>query len=179
MASNHTQNYGLCQWEASDAVLREDFNADNAKIDAALKAVSDGKASSAALESLRSTVSSLSSTVSSHSSSLSSHSGSISRLGNCQLYTTTYTGDGAPSKSLSFPYYPVAVLVQETIIYATHFMLRGCIRPVNDYPHVDTRVTWTSRGVSWTYFSGSGTDAIPYNRKDTGYTVLALLDMSK
>lgn len=37
MASNHTQHYGLCQWEATDAVLRTDFNEDNTKIDAALK----------------------------------------------------------------------------------------------------------------------------------------------
>lgn len=37
MASNHTQHYGLCQWEATDAVLRTDFNEDNQKIDAALK----------------------------------------------------------------------------------------------------------------------------------------------
>lgn len=36
MASNHTQHYGLCQWEATDAVLRTDFNEDNAKIDAEL-----------------------------------------------------------------------------------------------------------------------------------------------
>ena len=33
---NYTQNYQLNQWEASDRVLREDFNSDNAKIDAAL-----------------------------------------------------------------------------------------------------------------------------------------------
>jgi hypothetical protein len=31
-----TQNYQLNQWDASDRILREDFNADNAKIDAAL-----------------------------------------------------------------------------------------------------------------------------------------------
>lgn len=36
MASNYTENYGLCQWEATDAVLRTDFNEDNAKIDAEL-----------------------------------------------------------------------------------------------------------------------------------------------
>ena len=36
MASNHTTNYQLCQWEATDKVLRTDFNEDNAKIDAAL-----------------------------------------------------------------------------------------------------------------------------------------------
>ena len=34
----HTTNYNLNQWEAGDRVTRADFNADNAKIDAALKA---------------------------------------------------------------------------------------------------------------------------------------------
>ncbi|WP_298025357.1 hypothetical protein [uncultured Dysosmobacter sp.] len=36
MASNHTQHYELSQWQATDEVIRTDFNADNAKIDAAL-----------------------------------------------------------------------------------------------------------------------------------------------
>ena len=43
MASNKTTNLGLNQWEAEDAVLREDFNADNAKIDAALANVGNCK----------------------------------------------------------------------------------------------------------------------------------------
>ena len=38
MASNYTEHYDLCQWEATDQVQRTDFNADNAKIDAALTA---------------------------------------------------------------------------------------------------------------------------------------------
>ena len=37
MASNYTENYGLCQWEAADQVLREEFNQDNAKVDEALQ----------------------------------------------------------------------------------------------------------------------------------------------
>lgn len=36
MSTNHTERYGLCQWEAGDKVLRTDFNQDNARIDAAL-----------------------------------------------------------------------------------------------------------------------------------------------
>ena len=36
-----TTNYQLNQWAAADAVRREDFNADNAKIDAAVAAVRD------------------------------------------------------------------------------------------------------------------------------------------
>ena len=41
MASNKTANYGLSQWEATDQVVRADFNSDNAKIDAAIKAAED------------------------------------------------------------------------------------------------------------------------------------------
>ena len=41
MASNHTPNYGLNQWERTDKVIMEDFNADNAKLDAALKALAE------------------------------------------------------------------------------------------------------------------------------------------
>ena len=44
----HTTNYNLNQWEASDRVTRADFNADNAKIDAALAAAASGGAKIAA-----------------------------------------------------------------------------------------------------------------------------------
>ena len=36
MPSNFTENFNLSQWEPGDKVQRTDFNADNAKIDAAL-----------------------------------------------------------------------------------------------------------------------------------------------
>ena len=36
MASNYTEHYGLCQWEETDQVLREDFNRDNAALDTVL-----------------------------------------------------------------------------------------------------------------------------------------------
>lgn len=36
MASGQTENYGLNQWAAEDAVLREEFNRDNVKMDAEL-----------------------------------------------------------------------------------------------------------------------------------------------
>ena len=43
MATNQTTNYQLNQWETTDQVLRTDFNADNAKIDAPLAEVSIAK----------------------------------------------------------------------------------------------------------------------------------------
>ncbi len=39
MASKYTDKFQLCQWAATDPVLRSDFNADNKKIDAALKTI--------------------------------------------------------------------------------------------------------------------------------------------
>ena len=39
MASGYTTNYSLCQWQPEDSFLREEFNQDNARIDAAIAAV--------------------------------------------------------------------------------------------------------------------------------------------
>jgi len=41
MPSNYTPNYNLNQWEPDDRVLRTDFNADNAKIEAALSSLEE------------------------------------------------------------------------------------------------------------------------------------------
>ena len=49
MATNQTANYDLNQWLSTDQVLRTDFNADNAKLDAALGALNRSKADSAQL----------------------------------------------------------------------------------------------------------------------------------
>lgn len=38
MSTNYTESFDLCQWEPVDQVQRVDFNADNAKVDAALTA---------------------------------------------------------------------------------------------------------------------------------------------
>lgn len=71
MASNYTENYGLCQWEATDQVLRTDFNEDNTKIDAALKGLSE---QNTALE--------------------ASVAAAVVAAGNCEMELITYTGTG-------------------------------------------------------------------------------------
>jgi len=71
MASNYTKNYGLCQWEATDQVLRTDFNEDNTKIDAALKGLSE---QNTALE--------------------ASVAAAVAAAGNCEMELITYTGTG-------------------------------------------------------------------------------------
>ena len=48
MASNQTSHYGLNQWEAEDRVIREEFNGDNVKVDAALAGLAAQTAAKAA-----------------------------------------------------------------------------------------------------------------------------------
>ena len=45
---NHTTNYNLNQWEDADRVARADFNADNTKIDSAIKAAASAAAAAQA-----------------------------------------------------------------------------------------------------------------------------------
>ena len=56
MAGNHTEHYGLNQWQAGDQVLREDFNRDNQKLEGALTGLAGqvaGKAGQADVAALR------------------------------------------------------------------------------------------------------------------------------
>ena len=128
MASNQTSSYGLSQWEATDAVQRLEFNSDNAKVDAALKSLSDQvvqKASQSALNTVISAVNQKAdaSTVSSLSSQLSAEisqrqtadnalQAALALKGNCQIYFTSYVGDGTYTKTLTFPGKPLLVIAQ-------------------------------------------------------------------
>ena len=68
MSTNHTPNYQLSQWEKTDQVLMDDFNADNAAIDAALKAGADAR---------------------------TALSGQLAKKGNCRIRSHVYVGNGA------------------------------------------------------------------------------------
>ena len=101
MASGQTANYQLNQWEAEDKVLRTEFNADNAKLDAAL-AAHDGElaAHAAALEDKL------------ESGDLSSLEQRAAALeGRAKLVTGVYIGDGQVSQKISLGATPKAVLV--------------------------------------------------------------------
>lgn len=87
---NKTANYQLSQWEKTDKVLMDDFNADNAAIDAALKAQADALAEKADV-----------STVNALSSRLTAR--------NCRVVTQSYTGNGNTSRTYVFPSRPLIV----------------------------------------------------------------------
>ena len=86
-----TTNYQLNQWAKSDRVMMDDFNADNTKIDAALKANADAAAAASA---------------------------AVALCGNCKIETSTYTGNGkygsANPVTLTFPKKPTLIIVFRT-----------------------------------------------------------------
>ena len=90
MASNQTGNYGLNQWEATDQVLRTDFNADNQKIDEA---------------------------ISENAAAITTLTTQLAQRGNCRIETFTYTGTGtfgqANPTRITFSDKPIFFLVFE------------------------------------------------------------------
>ena len=146
MASKYTSNYGLCQWEASDKVLRTEFNSDNAKIDAALAS----KASVSAVNSKAdaSALSALQSTVSSQGTSLA--------LRNCRFVTGTYTGTGkygaAAANSLSFSQKPVFICVTGVSTSQVLNLIRGQTAKLATAGSVNAsvQISWGERTVSGT-----------------------------
>jgi len=170
MASNYTSNYGLCQWAASDKVLRTEFNADNAKIDAAIKTVdtrvtslSGSKASQSALDSLSQTV--------------AGHTAALAKKGNCVLYTTSYTGNGTygpdNARTLTFSGKPYLVVVSGR--GGVMVMVQGTDSTMSIFGTCyDNRLTWSGNSVSW-YHNGTALADGMMNRSGATYQVLALL----
>ena len=100
---NRTTNYNLCQFEETDRVRRTDFNEDNAKIDAAVKAVDrrvDGLEASKA-----------------DKTALAAVEGKISRI-----VTGTYAGTGGSSgvRRISLPGRPKLVLIRTDYPNTSH-----------------------------------------------------------
>ena len=90
MASNYTENYGLCQWEATDQVLREEFNQDNAAVDEALKGTADLAQAAQVLA-----------------------QGAYSPE-NSPIAVGSYVGDGTAQRTIELGFTPKAVLLMES-----------------------------------------------------------------
>lgn len=155
-----TPQYQLCQWENMDRILMEDFNRDNAKLDAALAEVSASAAASAA--------------------TLAQHTAAIAKLGNCQIYTTSYTGDGtygaASPKSMTFPHLPVLVLVfgPNNIRFFAH-PDSGMAMSLSASSAYECTCSRSGNTVSWYSVRGAGEEM---NVSGFRYHLLALLKTS-
>ena len=149
MATNHTANYDLSQWEAGDLIQREDFNSDNAKIDAALKGRADEIAA------------------------LTTALGSGGKT--CRITYGSYVGNGkegsANPTSLNFTFYPVFVLIMESSWnFNMSLLMRGCSEAASTAEESMT-VTWTNSGVRW---YGTGTNTSQNNDKNRTYYYVAI-----
>ena len=166
MPSNQTPNYRLSQWERTDRVLMEDFNADNAKIDATLAGLAGqvtGKAAQSALDALSQTV--------------AGHTAALSRKGNCRIEVLSYTGNGKfgaeYQNSLTFSGKPVFFLVfgmQAILFYSKKSS--GIFTLYNGGYKYATSIlstTWSGNTVRW-----YGESAANQGNESGSYCVVAL-----
>ena len=185
MASNQTSSYGLSQWEATDAVQRLEFNSDNAKVDAALKSLSDQmvqKANQSALNTVILAVNQKAdaSTVSSLSQTVAGHTAALAQKGNCQVYTTTYTGTGTVSRTFSFTKQQLLVIIGGPSIYLV--AVRGITALLSTENGESNNLTGTWSGTALTVaYNGNwgGGDRRACNASGSSYRIVALLDMGE
>lgn len=99
---NQTETHGLSQWEAQDRILREDFNADNAKTEQALVAQAEAQQAVEAV---------------------------INAGDWCKIHTFTYEGtDDAASDgdfTLTFPVSPLLVFIHSLSTGSSLLLARG------------------------------------------------------
>ena len=149
MPSNQTPNYQLSQWEKSDKVLMDDFNADNAKIDAAIKAQADARTALAA---------------------------QVAKKGNCRIWMGSYVGDGSCGfghpTSFTFPQKPVAAFIIDGVEPRWVFPWNGAI--VTTQTNI---MKWNGNTISW-HIEMPQESINPQqqlNYKGTTYRVIAFL----
>ena len=116
MASGQTSRYGLSQWQPEDKVLREEFNGDNGKVDAALGGLADQmntKAGQADLDGVKTQLATKAAQSALDSLSASVTAGLAKKYGTDFPYITTgnYTGDGAATRSITLGFQPSVVLL--------------------------------------------------------------------
>ena len=145
-----TSNYQLNQWEKTDRILMEDFNGDNAKVDAALKGL-DTNVNAAAV--------------------------ALAKCGNCQVYYTTYTGTGSGSNSFTFPRRPLFICVMGNNI--SFFAVQGAPSGTGrrGTGMGVSNITWTGNSVSWA--SENGNIIYQCNESGKTYYMVVLMDASE
>ena len=134
-----TTNYQLNQWAKPDRIMMDDFNADNQKLDAALKANADA---------------------------IAEHGVKLTQLGNCEIEIFSYTGTGKYGAenptTITFPKMPAFF-----IVYGTNFFMAAEGQRTDSLSVNQSResgsigisnytLTWTGNTVK--FYSSSGTN---------------------
>ena len=145
-----TTNYQLNQWAKSDRIMMDDFNADNTKIDAALKANADTAAAASA---------------------------AVALCGNCKIETSTYTGNDQFGKehptSLTFPKCPAMFFVLDPVKAIILFCIHGAPKARILGSSVTPTCNWTGNTISWYAATDSESQ---FNVAQRVYTVFAFFE---
>ena len=132
MPTSQTPNYQFNQWSRDDRILMEDFNADNAKIDAAIKANADA---------------------------LASQGEALAGLSNGRVHIGSYVGTGQSGKeypnSYTFPVMPACFFVLRgggtyTLVGRGGAPMAAIINSGN------MSLTWNGNTMSWYDVSANG-----------------------
>lgn len=157
MASNYTENYGLCRWEATDQVLHTDFNEDNSKIEAALVKHDTAMAENA--QAIQTEASARASgdlaEEQARTSAVASLMTELSKRGNCSIELKSYTGDGTygsgHATAISFSGTPQFVVVVNKSSGGLTTLVKGCARGQVIEDNVRSlSVSWSGNTVSLT-----------------------------
>ncbi len=169
MSTSQTPNYGLNQWSPEDQFLREEFNADNARTDAALAALAASIGEKAA------------------KADLTALSAAVNVRGNCRIAAGSYTGSGnygsGSRTSITFPFAPLLVVIQSN---SGPYVVMTANNP-EAYAHFGNffarwSVSWSGASVSWYIYhaissngssSGMSSDG-QFNDRGTVYRYIAL-----
>ena len=149
-----TPNYALSQWDEQDRILREDFNANNAKVEQALAEQAD---------------------------TLAQHTAALAKCGNCKIVYGSYTGTGTYESSgantLSFEHKPIflAIMPQSSSDNAANhfFAVRGggYAYTYSENFNSINMITWGDRTVRWYSYNATH----QYNKSGSTYHYVALL----
>ena len=184
MASNQTSFYQLNQWEPEDKVLREEFNADNSRVDGALHSLAEevgARALQTEVDGLKTQLATKAAQSALDSLSASVTAGLAKKYGtdNSYIKSGSYTGDGAKTRTISIGIRPAFLII---------FVVN------NDYSNYDYALLLGNEAVqagisvgfrtivseSWLQFSDTGftlsgpdVSNVHFNSKDYRYHYIA------
>ena len=175
MATNHTTNYQLNQWEPTDPVLRTDFNADNAKLDAALKDLANQVAGKAAAGTVNSLSTTLTQETQAREASDAELWAAMALKGNCQISYSTYVGDGSLSRTHTFSQKPLIVFIAGPNIHLIAINPCTTTTSVNGSSTLNLVIGWSGSNMTVSY-AGSlgGGDQKALNDSGETYYIVAL-----
>ena len=169
MPSNQTPNYQLNQWERSDKVQMEDFNADNAKIDAALGTLATRVSQKAEQSALQAEVNARAAAIT-----------SLSQSRNCRAYHYSYTGTGQSGRehpsTHTFPGKPLFVYIAGTTGYNILAIQGQAFTPNSNRTVI---FTWSGNSLTWYEAHSTAGMSPEYQCNSSGktYQMFAILEV--